>query len=396
MPAQFRHLALALASSPRLRVFFISRRKGVQIPGIANAIYDLPDPPAQSPERLARPVESAVRFGRSAAEAAMRLKEAGVRPRLVIVHPGWGEGLFLRDVWPQARILSYAEYYYQAEGGDIGFDPLFPVTPGGLFNARMMNAQLLLSHEAADALLAPTRWQADRHPASLQGKMNVIFEGVDTHLLVADGSARFTLPDGATLGAADEVITYIARNLEPHRGFHAFMRALPRLLALRPNARVVIVGGEEVSYSPLPPRPHASWRAMMAREVDLGENGRRVHFVGKLPYADYLSLLRVSRAHVYLTYPFVLSWSCVEAMALGCAIVASDTGPVREVLTNGETALLVPFFDGEALAQAICRLLDDRALAARLGAAARATAVSRYDLRDCLAQQVELVMRLLA
>lgn len=395
MPAQFRHLALALGADPAVRPVFISRRHGVKMPGVQTAIYDMAEPAAPSSVRHVRPVEGAVRFAEAAADAAFALKREGVDPRLVIAHPGWGEALFLRDIWPGAKILTYAEYYYQPEGGDIGFDPLFPATPHGLFNARMMNAQLLLSHEAADAILSPTQWQASRHPAILHDRIRVIFEGVDTQRVCPDRTARFAVPEGPVLTAQDEVITYIARNLEPHRGFHVFLRALPALLKARPRAHVVIVGGDDVSYSPRAPAPHANWRERMLSEIDLAADTARVHFTGKLAYADYLALLRISRAHVYLTYPFVLSWSCVEAMAAGCAIIASDTAPVREVIDHGEQGLLVPFFDTAALVEGVCRLLDDRALAERLGEAARARAVAHYDVRDCLRQQLLLVQDLL-
>lgn len=395
MPAQFRHLALALGADPAVRPVFISRRHGVKMPGVQTAIYDMAEPGSPSSVRHVRAVEGAVRFAEAAADAAFALKREGVDPRLVIAHPGWGEALFLRDIWPKAKILTYAEYYYQPHGGDIGFDPMFPATPHGLFNARMMNAQLLLSHEAADAMLSPTQWQASRHPAILHDRIRVIFEGVDTQRVCPDRTARFAVPEGPVLTAEDEVITYIARNLEPHRGFHVFLRALPALLQARPRAQVVIVGGDDVSYSPRAPAPHANWRERMLCEIDLRANAARVHFTGKLAYADYLALLRISRAHIYLTYPFVLSWSCVEAMAAGCAIVASDTAPVREVIDHGEQGLLVPFFDGAALVETVCRVLDDRPLAARLGEAARNRAVAHYDVRDCLRQQLLLVHELL-
>lgn len=396
MPGQFRHLAPALAKIPGFRVFFLTRREGVTLPNVVSAVYKVPEVEEKSPERFARPVENAVRFGRLAATAALDMKKRGINPRVIIVHPGWGEALFLRDVWPQAKIVTFAEYYYREHGGDIGFDPLFPKTPNILFNARMMNANLLLSHEAADALIAPTHWQKSRHPEFLQEKTRVIFDGVDTSRVQPMPDARFTLPDGTTVDRSDEVITYISRNLEPHRGFHVFMRSLPALLKARPNARVVIVGGSEVSYSPRPPAGHESWRSMLEGEVDLGADKARVHFLGKLPYSDYLSLLGVSSAHIYLTYPFVLSWSCVEAMAAGCAIVASDTAPVREVIRDGENGLLVPFFDNERMIEAIGRIIDDRALSARLRANAREAAVANYDLRACLRDQLLLVHELVS
>ncbi|MBS0253969.1 MAG: glycosyltransferase [Proteobacteria bacterium] len=396
MPGQFRYLAQALARLPDTRVWFVTRREGVTLPGVTSVVYRLPDEPGKSAEPLARAFEGSARFARGAAGAALDLRRKGVRPALVFVHPGWGEGLLIRDVWPQARIVSYAEYYYQPVGGDIGFDPLFPATAPGFFNARMMNANLLLAHEAADVLLAPTHWQASRHPDLLQGRIEVIFDGVDTARVTPDPAARFALPGGRELTRADEVITYVARNLEPHRGYHQFIRSLPMLLAARPRAEVVIVGGEEVSYSPLPRDGSASWKAKLAAEVDLGVGAARVHHLGKLAYADYLSLLRVSAAHVYLTYPFVLSWSFMEAMAAGCLMVASDTAPVREVARHGENALLFPFFDGAAMVATISAAIDDRRRGEALRAAARATVVERYDLQLCLRRQLELVQRLLA
>jgi glycosyltransferase involved in cell wall biosynthesis len=391
MPGQFRHLVRAIAGMPKHRVFFITCREGVKMAGIRVAHYTRPAFKQRSSEGYARPFEAAVAYGQAVAKVALDMKKNGVKPALVVVHPGWGEGLFLRDVWPDAKILSYAEYYYQREGGDLGFDPMFSATQGNYFSARAMDTNLLVAHEQADVLISPTHWQKSRHPQFLQDKTRVIFDGIDTQLARPDPEARMTLPDGRELTRADEVITYVARNLEPHRGYHVLMKALPKLLAARPDATVLIVGGDEVSYSPVPRDGHATWRAKYADEVKLGKHGARVYHLGKLPYSRYLEMLRVSSAHIYLTYPFVLSWSCLEAMASGCAVVASDTGPLHEVAVDGENALLVPFFDTDRLVAAVGQVLDDRDLAAKLGAAARATVVGRYEVRDCLNAQLALV-----
>ena len=333
--------------------------------------------------------------GRRRRRAALTMRADGYCPQLIIAHPGWGEALFLRDVWPAARIITYGEYYYQAEGGDIGFDPLFPARPEGLARARMMNTHLLLAHEQADCILSPTHWQKQRHPALLQDRIEVIFDGIDTTRVKGNAEAAFSLADGRALSVQDEVITYVARNLEPHRGFHVLMQALPALLAARPKAHVVIVGGEDVSYSPAPPPPHVSWKARFLSETDFGADAARVHFPGKLTYRAYLDLLAVSSVHLYLTYPFVLSWSCLEAMAAGCLIAASDTGPVREVISHGENGLLFPFFDSVALVETVCTALDNRAQSDTLRRAARETVVSRYDLRQCLVAQACLIERVL-
>ncbi len=396
MPGQFRHLAATFAAAPGFRVSFLTRREGAAMPGIRTIPYPSPDETRETAEPLLAPVEKVLRFGRAVLKAGLALRAEGYHPALIIAHPGWGEALFLREIWPKARIITYGEYYYRAEGGDIDFDPLFPARPEGLARARMMNTHLLLAHEQADRIISPTQWQKDRHPALLHDRIDVIFDGIDTTRVKPDPAARFVLDDGTVLTAQDEVITYVARNLEPHRGIHVLIRALPALLAARPRARVVIVGGEDVSYSPAPPPPHASWKARLLSEVDLGAVQARVHFAGKLPYQTYLALLALSSVHLYLTFPFVLSWSCMEAMATGCLMVASDTGPVREAIAQGENGLLFAFHDHAALVETVCAALDDPARGARLRQAARETVVSRYDLRQCLVDQARLIERVLA
>ena len=395
MPGQFRHLAATFAAAPAFRIAFLTRREGVVMNGVRTCRYPSPDDTRETGEALLAPVEKVLRFGRAVLAAALAMRADGYNPHLIIAHPGWGEALFLRDVWPRARSITYGEYYYCSEGGDIGFDPLFPARPEGLARARMMNTHLLLAHEQANRILSPTIWQKQRHPAMLQDKIEVIFDGIDTTRVQPNPEARFALDDGAMLTVQDEVITYVARNLEPHRGFHVLMRALPALLAARPAAHVVIVGGEEVSYSPAPPPPFASWKARLLDEVDLGAATARVHFPGKLTYQRYLDLLAVSSVHLYLTFPFVLSWSCMEAMAAGCLIVASDTGPVREVIRDGENGLLFAFSDGAALVETVCSALDDQVRGTRLRQSARDTVVARYDLRQCLIQQARLIENVL-
>ncbi len=394
MPAQFKHLAPALAAQSRHRVLFLTCRKGIDLPGVRRVEYPAPRPAGPATHHYLRQFEASVRHGQQAVRAMLDLKREGIDPAVIIGHPGWGEMLFVKDIYPRAAVISYAEFYYSGQGADVGFDPEEPATIDTICRARARNAHLLLSLEMADFGLSPTEWQRSRHPAELRGKIRTIFDGIDMSTVKPDPAARFRLPDGRILTAADEVVTYVARNLEPYRGYPSFIRAVPAILAARPNAQIVIVGGDEVSYGKSPPSG-GTWRAAMNAEVplDTPEHAGRVHFLGRLPYNRYLSLLRISAAHVYLTVPFVLSWSCVEALATGCLVIGSDTPPVREVIDPGVNGLLVPFHDPAAIAATTIDALANRAGLLPLRRAARALAMDRYALDRCLPKQLELVHR---
>ncbi len=331
--------------------------------------------------------------GESAAESLQRLRDEGCHPDVIYVHPGWGEGLFVRDVFPRAKIIVYAEYYYGAVDGDSFFDPEFsaPPTLRALQNIRMRNTHLLHAMSAADIGISPTEFQCRRHPDWFQQRIKVVHDGIDSLRFTPDHAARLTLArDGIVLRAGDEVVTFVARQLEPYRGYHTFMRALPTLQRLRPNLRVVIVGGDGTSYGAAPPKGD-SWKSIFQREVSGRLDMKRVHFVGKLPHTLLTTLMQVSAVYTYLTYPFVLSWSLLEAMSTGCLIVASKTAPVEEVIAHGRNGLLTDFFDAEALAHTIANALEQRGSLTQLRDAARQTIVDRFDLRrHCLPEQIRI------
>ena len=262
-----------------------------------------------------------------------------------------------------------------------------------------------MSFEAADAGLAPTKWQASTFPEHFRSRVAVIHDGIDTFTVAPNAEANLELKTqaGATfkLTVDDEIITFVNRNLEPYRGYHIFMRALPELLKRRPNARVLIVGGDEVSYGSKPdPKKYGnrSWKKVFIDEVRpkiSDADWARVRFLGKIAYPHFLNLLQLSSVHVYLTYPFVLTWSLLEAMSVGCAIVASNTEPLKEAITQDETGRLINFFDTEALTEEVCRLLDDPDERARLGKNAREFARKHYDLKTvCLPRQLEWLEQL--
>jgi len=327
--------------------------------------------------------------------AALALRDGGYTPDVIIAHHGWGESMFLKDVWPQARLGIYCEFYYHPEGADVGFDPEFPSTdPGEGCRLRLKNLNNLLHFPVADAGISPTSWQASTFPEPFRSRITVVHDGIDTQAVAPKADVAITLNQSLTLTRKDEVITFVNRNLEPYRGYHVFMRALPEILRKRPHARVLIVGADDVSYGARPAGGQ-KWKDIFAAEVRPqipDADWARVHFLGHVPYQHFIPLLQLSTVHVYLTYPFVLSWSLLEAMSAGCTIVASDTQPLQEAITDGQTGLLFPFFDHGALAQKVCELLQDPTKRQRLGANARAFAQANYDLQAvCLPRQLEWV-----
>jgi glycosyltransferase involved in cell wall biosynthesis len=393
MPGQFVHLATRLAEDPANEVVFLTKRHDVDLPGVRRVSYVPPRPAHASTHHYVRLFESGVLYGQQVVRACLNLQRRGFRPDLIVAHPGWGEALFVKDIFPAAPLLNYCEFYYSGSGADVGFDPAEPADIDTICRARARNAHLLLSLDACDRGISPTEWQKSRHPASYQSKISVIFDGIDTGTVRPDPAAGFALPNGRVLTAANEVVTYVARNLEPYRGFPTFIRSLPELCRRRPDAQIVVVGGDEVSYGQ-PPKEGGTWREAMAREVAL--DPARVHFLGKIPYARYLDLLRISAAHVYLTVPFVLSWSFMEAMASECLLVASSTAPVLEVIEDERNGLLVDFFSPGALAERVADALANRAALAPLRRRARETVMERYALTTCLPAQLALVREMAA
>jgi glycosyltransferase involved in cell wall biosynthesis len=378
-PGQYRHIAAHYARHGH-QVVGVGEKtnlaRTLRVPGVRLLGYDAP---AANPTGWEANVARAIHRGRRVAAGCAQLRRAGFVPDVVFAHIGWGEALFLKDVFPEARILLYCEFFYRSRGGDLGFDPEFPATPEKLLQLRVMNAPLLMALDASDVGMAPTRWQHHQFPAAHKPRIAVIHDGIDTGLVRPSGAAE------------PELITYVARNLEPYRGFHMFMRAIPEIQQRRPNARIVIVGGDEVSYSPRLPAGQ-TYRQRMLAELDGRIDLSRVQFLGRIAYPDYLALLRRSAVHVYLTYPFVLSWSLLEAMSAGCLIVGSRTPPVQEVMRDGENGLLVDFFSPAAIAERVAYALEHQAELQPMRAAARNTAVSRYDLeRVCLPAQLRLV-----
>ena len=378
-PAQFLPLSKALAGRSDIEMAAIGSPTARALPGVRLIKYVIPDGELAAAHPFARRFEAECRRAEQVLYTASNLKQAGFEPDLVVGHPGWGEMLPLRPVFPKARMIAYCEFYYRFDGQDVGFDPEFPeMGIDGHVKIQLKNAATLLALDEADAGLSPTLWQRSAFPTAFQSKIEVIHDGVDTQAIQPDETASLTLRSGKVLTRSDEVVTYATRSHEPIRGFHCFLRALPGIMAARPKAQILIIGGTGTPYGLSPPAGH-SWRSWFFREIEGKVDLSRIHFTDELSRPDFLSALQISSVHVYFTYPFVLSWSLLEAMSAGCLVIGSDTAPVREVI-NGENGILVPFFDIPQLAERVVEALAHPRRYAKMRRAARETVVSRYDL----------------
>jgi glycosyltransferase involved in cell wall biosynthesis len=391
-PGQYLHVVKHLGSLPGNQVIFITQRKDVEIPGVRKIIYKPRRTSSPQVHHYLRESEAAVLNAQEVARIAMDLRNAGFTPDVMLGHNGWGEIWYLKDIFPNSPLIGYFEFFYRMTGADVGFDPADPITADTAPRLRTKNLGNLLALDTADLGQCPTEWQKSVYPRRYQTILNVIHEGIDTQVVKADPTARLLIAESKVeFAAGEEIVTYIARNLEPYRGFPSFMRSLPRILASRPNARVIIVGGDDVSYGARLPEGQ-TFRQRMLTELAGSIDLSRVHFLGKISYPAFIKVLQVSRVHVYLTYPFVLSWSMLEAMAAGCLVVGSRTQPVEEVIQHGANGLLVDFFSPEQIADRVIDALEDANSFASLRRNARQTVVDRYDLRTiCLPAHLRLL-----
>jgi glycosyltransferase involved in cell wall biosynthesis len=392
-PAQFQHLAPFLAKQPGVRVAAIGARTSRAIEGVRLIKYAMTAYDTSSSHPFARRFDLECHRAEQVLYALSTLASSGFNPDVIIAHPGWGETIPVRSIFPLARLIVYCEFYYGGKERDVGFDSEFPgIGADGNVALQLKNAATLLALSECDAGLSPTAWQRSTFPQAFRNKIEVLHEGIDTAAVKPVPNASFRLPSGRRLTARDEVVTFAARNLEPLRGYHIFMRALPRLMAERPNAEIVIIGGYGTSYGAPPPRG-TSWQSIFLDEVAARIDIGRVHFCGHLPYRDYLHALQISSAHTYLTYPFTLSWSLLEAMSAGCLVIGSNTAPLRDVI-NQHNGILVPFFDVEKLTDCIIGALAHPDRFQHLRTAARQTIVQQYDLaKKCLPALAEFVRR---
>ncbi len=389
-PGQFPYIATHLANTGH-QVLSMSQAQARGLPNIQNIIYKPSRGHTKGIHHYLIGTENSILNGQAVARTLQALKQKGFIPDVVVGHAGWGETLYVKDVFPETQLINYLEFFYHATGADTGFDPEYPNEPDDFLRIRTKNIVNLLSVDSCDAGISPTSWQKSQYPIEYQPKISVIHEGVNTEIAKPDPKASYTLPNGIKLTHKDKVVTYVARNLEPYRGFHVFMRTLEQICQRQPECHVLIIGDDEVSYGRRM-KDGQTYKEQLLNEVSFDES--RVHFLGKLSYNQYLNVLQISSAHVYLTVPFVLSWSMLEAMAVGCLVIGSDTAPVREVITHEKNGLLVDFFTPSTIADAIDLALNEPKEMKKIRDAAKRYISEHYPIQKSIKQYKELLENL--
>lgn len=376
-PAQFRDLAQTLMARGA-PCAAIGAHTSPGIPDLPHARYKLGRGTTPGIFSLAVRAEADLIRARASLKAARHLQETGFEPQVIVGHPGWGETLFLDEVWPNARRVMFSEFFYHGHGVDVGFDTEFhAATEDAALIAKGKNAVMTLALTEADAIVAPTEFQASVLPSVFAPRVRVIHEGVDVDAIRPGPAEPFALDDGRVIPPGTPVITHINNNMEPLRGLHIFARALPAVLKAVPDAQVIVIGKPTKSgYGGTAP-DDLTWQDVCLQGVEL--DPARVHFLGKVEHPRMLAALRLSTAHVYYTYPFVLSWSLSEAMASGCYVIGSDTPPLHDAIEDGVSGRLLPFFDVEALSDALIAACRDPAASAPMREAARAAAVAKFN-----------------
>ncbi len=394
-PAQYKHLVKHFAADKRHEVVFISKKHEQEVPkNVRNIIYELPRNISPNIHRYLLGAEKAVLQGQEVWRVCRKLKETDCfTPDIICTHPGWGDGLFLKDIYPDTPILSYFEFFYRFKGADVNFDPETASTLDDSARVRIKNTTNLHNLEMTDWGITPTHWQKSVHPAAYHDKISVIHDGVDTDVVKPNEEVTLTMKGGRVLKKGDPIITYVTRNFEHYRGSHQFIRAVKHIQEMHPEAIVIAVGSDSISYG-RPPPDGKYYRHMLLDEVK--PDMSRLFFTGTLAYADFLKILQISSAHVYLTVPFVLSWSMLEAMSAECLVVGSATAPVQEVITDGENGVLADFFSPKDIATKAVDVLNNPEKYAPMRKAARQTILDNYDTKSLLPKHIALIEQIAA
>jgi glycosyltransferase involved in cell wall biosynthesis len=388
-PGQFRNLLTCLAADSRHQVKYLAYQlHDPPLPAIEVGRYEPSRRPHESVHPCMSSTEQAILFGQAAYRIAVRFKNQGFEPDLIFGHSGWGPTLYLQDLFPRAVCLSYFEWFYRSRGSSHGFHPNIPLTADFEQQIRTKNVPILLDLVTSQAGVTPTQWQQQQFPAEFRHKIEVIHDGVDCEFFSPQSQGLHLPRVGLDLRGKSQIVTYVATGMEPMRGFPEFMKAVSRLQRYCPQCEIVVVGQDRTEYS----NPLASGKTYRQLMLELFPfDLSRLHFPGRLSLEEYREVLRASSVHVYLTFPFILSWSLLEAMACGCVLIGSATPPVEEVVQEGQNGLLVNFFDIPGLAEKIAGVLENPTTYLPLRSNARETVLQRYEAREMLRRQMDFV-----
>jgi glycosyltransferase involved in cell wall biosynthesis len=386
-PSQHGPLAADLARDKGNQVVFLTANQNGELPGVAKVLFKEAREPAKETHHYVRGFEKAVLQGQAAFRSCIALKQQGFIPDVIFGHSGWGSTLYVKDVFPKSALICNFEWYYKAKGSDCDFDPAEPLTLDDEARIRTRNAPILLDLANSDGGIVPLKWQRDQFPKIFHPMLKVLHEGIDTNYFSPSHEEKLVIPRvNLDLSKEKEIVTYVSRGLEPYRGFPQFMESVSHLLEMRPKAHVVIVGEDRVAYGKKAP-DGTSYQKMMEEKYQ--PDPARVHFTGRLSYDEYRLVLRNSSAHIYLTRPFVLSWSSMEAMSTGCILVTSNTAPVLEVVEHEHNGLLVDFFQPKQIAETVSQVLKEPKAYDKLRERARDTIKAHYDRNDLQPRRIQ-------
>ncbi|SHJ99592.1 glycosyltransferase [Propionispora hippei] len=388
-PGQFRYLATVLAQNSCNKVVFLTTSEIGDIPGVTKVLYKPHRNSYISTHPYLKNMEDSVIYGQAAYKTATQLKKDGFVPDVIYGHSGWGPMLFMADVFPRVPIICHFEWFYRSHGSSFDFDPESRLTLDNKGEIRVKNTGILFDLVQCTKGIVPTEWQFQQFPREFHPKMEILHEGIHTGIFKPNPNGRLILPKlGLNLSNAKEIVTYVATGMEPLRGFPQFMAAVEKVQQLRPECHVIVVGEDRTEYS------NQLSNGKTYREEAMGKytyDLSRLHFTGRVPISDYLTILQASSVHIYLTYPFILSWSMLEAMACGCLVVGSDTPPVREIIEDTVNGFLVSFFSPSEIASRVVEVLENREAINLMKTKARNTILTKYDLTNLLNRQIRLL-----
>ena len=384
-PAQFGHVARHLIHQRGWRCTFVSETPAGDVDGIRKIHYKPQGGATKATHYCSRTFENGVWHAAGVYESVRALRDE-LAPDLIVGHSGFGSTLFLPELWPGVPVINYFEYFYRPHGSDLDFRPEWPAPPESFLRSRARNAMILLDLEYCTAGYSPTRWQHSLLPAAYAHKTRVLHDGIDTAIWhrrpdVVRGVGSTVLPP------ATRLVTYVSRGFESMRGFDIFMRTAKRIYTAYPDVRFIVVGSDRVCYGgDLAHIKEKTFREHVLNQDDYDLD--KFIFPGRLPPHELAALLSASDLHIYLTVPFVLSWSMLNAMACGAVVLGSRTAPVEEFITEGRTGRLADFCDVDGLAAAALDVLRDPAAYRPLGDAAAELIRQHYSVDVLLPELV--------